>query len=144
MDSFLELEVIPEVDDELQIRIKGSSFGFSGEAYCYVNEDSFLKFAKSLDGFPSKKDQVLSFDTGKNISLSTFELSFTNANSSGHIKVEVIITHVDNCIDSIVKKYSSNFAFVIMPSDLDVFQKSLIKVANYKNIGQIARLCTNT
>ena len=142
MDSFLELEVMPEVDNELKILIKGASYGFSGEADCYVSETNFLNFAQSLKGFPKQQNEVISFSSGESEVLSTFELCFTNANSSGHIRLEVLITYIDQFTDSIVKKYSSSFGLVIMPTELDTFQSSLVKVANPINIGQRAVLCS--
>jgi len=144
MSSFLTLEVLPEVDDCLKLRVSGSSLGFSGQADCYVNESEFLAFSKSLQGFPKKMDQLLSFDSGKSNSLSNFELSFSCANSSGHVKLEVEITHIESYVDSKTNRFSSSFSLVVMPSEIDTFQSNLISVANSNNVGQLAELRTET
>ncbi|MDO6466402.1 hypothetical protein [Pseudoalteromonas carrageenovora] len=144
MSSFLTLKVLPEVDDCLKLRVRGSSCGFSGQADCYVNESEFLTFSKSLQGFPKKMDQVLTFDSGKSDSISNFELSFSCANSSGHVKLEVEITHIESFVNLKTNRCSSTFSLVVMPSDIDTFQSNLISVANSSNVDQMAELRSET
>lgn len=132
MNNFLNLKSVWEDEDIFEVRVMSSNQKFSGEADCYTTRNDMKSLASLLTGFPKNISDQVSFTTVEGDDLSYFGVTFKCVNGLGHIKARVKIVHIfERSFDERIKEVSE-FEFGVEASAIDLFAKSVFKLANEK------------
>lgn len=132
MDSKIIIESIWEDEDLFEVRVSGGSKGFSGIADCYTNRTTIKNLAVSLEGYPKKIGDEISFTSGENQSQSYFALHFKCKGGSGHVSVRVNISYIDNFMNGPEETYKAEFELEVERAAIDRFSKSLAALSESK------------
>ena len=136
MEAHISIESIWEDEDLFEVRVNASNGLFSGQADCYTNRDEIAKLAESVEGFPVRIGQEVTFTTGESDSSSFVSLGFKCVDGSGHVVVRVKVAHIATYTNSDQEKYVSEFDIKVEASAIDAFVKA-VKLLSKESLGEV-------
>ena len=136
MKPYLSIKSIWEDESLFEVRVTASNGSFSGAADCYTNRDEIIKLAESVEGFPKRIGQVVTFTTSEREDLSFFTLQFKCVDGSGHIVMRVKVAHIVSYSNAEQEKCISEFDIKVEASSIDTFVKSVKSLA-MEGLGEV-------
>lgn len=133
MDSLISFEIVWQDDDLIQIGIVASNTRFSGFTKVYSSYDVLEEFANSIQGFPKKAEDRISFDFCKQDSFSSASFNFYCisgvGNSAAWIRMEA------NETDSYRKGEQQNVQLEVRfeALEVDLFVRGLKSIIENKS-----------
>ena len=129
-DRFLKMKVIWNDADMFELGIIASNGTYSGKTEVYETQDSLLRFANSLRGFPNG-NKTLTHSCGKKGDYAFFEMKVYQIGLSGIVGMQISLEeNVYSTSFRAEEKAKLIMELIVEPNAIDKFQKELVTLAN--------------